>query len=1378
MAQQIQHRRDTATNWSTINPILAEGEIGIDLTNNKYKIGDGITAWNTLSYASSSDSSALKITNNLSDLSNTATARTNIGLGNVANVNQIPMSYLTTDGTLSSNSDVLVPSEKAVKTYVDSGLSSKIGKDPSVINVSDVGGDFTTISAAISYINTQSPSANNQYVISVGSGLYVEPVLVVPAWTSIRGSTINSTIIQPSASNHNVFELPNNTCELSFMTIQGAGTGYCGVYSHNPGNFIQMHKVSMYDNDTHIKLIADSVDSILYLEYVDIDNVYSNGIKIQSSNGFLAKVNAENFYTLPTAAVSGSHLTCDGSNAQLYVLSGGLLGTADVGIEVVNGGYLSAQAIYMRGFSIGILASSFGAGATLDLSDIDFDSNTIDIAASNANTLGQFTGFSEVGKITKHSSATFSVTLDLKENLFNKSDDRTLSGHSSILYPTQAAVKDYADTKVTSNSAITAATKTKITYDSKGLVTSGADANLDDLGDVIITSPITSDILVYNGTKFINQQLSIPTSAGAGVNFYLTATASGISGYDYMSKIPDSATEVIETVSIPSGAPTLMESYISNAAIGGSVIDAGQWIFNIYAFVGSTSGSPYITVKVYSRTTGGTETLLFSADTVSISTTSIALYTVTTTQPSFTINPTDLLVFKFYGTQTGGSTINMSLVHSGTTHYTSIHSPLVTRHNDLSALQGGNSTERFHLTSTEYTGTGTGNFVRETSPTITSPTISSPTITSPTISGATHIGAETYDVEGVLNIISKDSSKSRMIDWSTTASGTLYTTIGDFIMWGISHNFGIDSSGNILGRDDADECQMLIMKESGDFEFWYAPTGSAGTIPSFSKKATINKDGFTGTIGTVTPSAAIVTTLNNLVLSAQTAGFTISGGTASKTLTVSDNATVSGTNTGDQTTITGNAGSATILQTARTISGQSFDGSANITIDHTGLSSIGTNTHAQIDTALTRLANTSGTNTGDQDLSGLVPKTTTVNGHSLSSNVTVTQSDVGLSNVNNTADTAKPIAGDVTGTLSSSSVVKLQNRILASTAPTSKQAIAWNSTSSQWEPQTIATMWTANTVSASTITLTSSSNRGQVFTGTVGGQIVKLPDATTLSVGDAFYFINKSDPLIQIIDSASTFQTMILPTKEVKIVLVDNTTTAGIWAISNYGLDYGIVKLFDDFVTASTATLTLGSLGWTLTTGTVASQTAVGNSFGVIRLSSSTANNGLGALSLGTTTPVLINNSPTFIEQRVSFPAIGGTAANQFSYHGGLLNATTVVTPGTNPLNAIGFAYHGTAATAGNIFGFTSSATLTTTVDSGIQVVAGSWYKLSMIINAAGTQAYFYVNNTYIGTSTTNMPTAIVMAPQMKVSAGSTNAAAKTTDIDFYEISKLFTNSR
>ena len=42
--------------------------------------------------------------------------------------------------------------------------------------------------------------------------------------------------------------------------------------------------------------------------------------------------------------------------------------------------------------------------------------------------------------------------------------------------------------------------------------------------------------------------------------------------------------------------------------------------------------------------------------------------------------------------------------------------------------------------------------------------------------------------------------------------------------------------------------------------------------------------------------------------------------------------TLAGTNTGDQTSVTGNAGTATTLQTARTIDGVSFNGSANITV--------------------------------------------------------------------------------------------------------------------------------------------------------------------------------------------------------------------------------------------------------------------------------------------------------------------------------------------------------------------------------------------------------------------------------------------------------------
>lgn len=52
MAVQIQLRRGTASEWTSANPVLAVGEMGLETDTLKYKIGNGSTAWTSLSYAS------------------------------------------------------------------------------------------------------------------------------------------------------------------------------------------------------------------------------------------------------------------------------------------------------------------------------------------------------------------------------------------------------------------------------------------------------------------------------------------------------------------------------------------------------------------------------------------------------------------------------------------------------------------------------------------------------------------------------------------------------------------------------------------------------------------------------------------------------------------------------------------------------------------------------------------------------------------------------------------------------------------------------------------------------------------------------------------------------------------------------------------------------------------------------------------------------------------------------------------------------------------------------------------------------------------------------------------------------------------------------
>jgi len=93
--------------------------------------------------------------------------------------------------------------------------------------------------------------------------------------------------------------------------------------------------------------------------------------------------------------------------------------------------------------------------------------------------------------------------------------------------------------------------------------------------------------------------------------------------------------------------------------------------------------------------------------------------------------------------------------------------------------------------------------------------------------------------------------------------------------------------------------------------------GGSGTVTSFSF---VNGAGITGTVTNASTTPSLSLTLGAITPSSVAATGTVSG------------SNLSGTNTGDQTSVTGNAGTATKLATARTINGVSFDGTTNITV--------------------------------------------------------------------------------------------------------------------------------------------------------------------------------------------------------------------------------------------------------------------------------------------------------------------------------------------------------------------------------------------------------------------------------------------------------------
>jgi hypothetical protein len=58
VASKIQLRRDNAANWTSVNPVLADGEVGYEKDTGQQKVGDGVTDWNALPYSAAGGGTA------------------------------------------------------------------------------------------------------------------------------------------------------------------------------------------------------------------------------------------------------------------------------------------------------------------------------------------------------------------------------------------------------------------------------------------------------------------------------------------------------------------------------------------------------------------------------------------------------------------------------------------------------------------------------------------------------------------------------------------------------------------------------------------------------------------------------------------------------------------------------------------------------------------------------------------------------------------------------------------------------------------------------------------------------------------------------------------------------------------------------------------------------------------------------------------------------------------------------------------------------------------------------------------------------------------------------------------------------------------------
>ena len=277
--------------------------------------------------------------------------------------------------------------------------------------------DYNSIKSAVDSITAS--SYNNRFVIQVGPGIYSEnPInLTSKPYISIVGSDIFQVVVAPTSGNENgkLFQL-GNANEMSFITISGmTGASGVGISCVNTNGFSLVHKISMYDNRTHVEVYASTSGTQFFGEYMDLNGNYSYGISV-IANGASCSATVENHYNFATGVLPTVGYYVQGANSSLNVTVGDNFGNSVTNsscILIEDGADLNISSININGWDYGINNPNIGSPCTFDIDGISIvNSTTNDLLISQQFTTGTIQGSLSHQKISSNAPDVYWQFLD------------------------------------------------------------------------------------------------------------------------------------------------------------------------------------------------------------------------------------------------------------------------------------------------------------------------------------------------------------------------------------------------------------------------------------------------------------------------------------------------------------------------------------------------------------------------------------------------------------------------------------------------------------------------------------------------------------------------------------------------------------------------------------------------------------------------------------------------------------------------------------------------------------------------------------------------------------------------------------------------------
>ena len=522
----------------------------------------------------------------------------------------------------------------------------------------------------------------------------------------------------------------------SWTTIQGDSAATT-ITAPNPNATL------ILSGGTNISTTISGTSTVVF----DLDN------NIRLGGVSATTISATTYQNLPISGLTaGQNINISGTSGNLTISFTGTTGSNFTGGTVTgptnftNG--LTANTISATTYqNLPVTADTYVTGFTLSANTITLSQNRIDSYSSFTISLSAYTGSSVSGAYLPLSGGTVTGGTIFQSGL----TANTISATTYLNLPVDVFV-------------------TGGTYTS---------------GNAIFTNN-TGGTFTVSGFN---------TGGGGGQIFYLNISQSK-NGNRYLSTTASTAAEQSTGVTIANGVTSTIASFQSDQ-LNIILIPSGVWSFHLHSYKSNINATFDIFVEVYKRTSGGTETLLFTTEPTPVISNSPTV-TMEISEAYFSGSPvvvTDSIVAVVRATNTSDQSYTITFFTEGSQHYSYVISTLPTQQGlTCDTLSGCSIIQTIQTdVSNKFDksgGTINGNVLVQNGLTAT-------TISATTISGDTLYG-DGSNLTNVPNIYNSDGF--------LTGQRTINLNNNDLFikddLWGLNYNFYTKLKFSIFNDSD------------------------------------------------------------------------------------------------------------------------------------------------------------------------------------------------------------------------------------------------------------------------------------------------------------------------------------------------------------------------------------------------------------------------------------------------------------------------------------------------------------------------------------------------------------------------------------------------